>query len=76
MTEELYEMYVEMKKGLKSPRTQIVGSGNGIRRNSSLQQLMKQRFSMEFHLAEHTEEAALGAAMAGAMAVNQRGIFR
>lgn len=74
MTEELYEMYQEIEKGLKSPRTQIVGSGNGIRRNSSLQQLMKQRFSMEFHLAEHTEEAALGAAMAGAMAVSQRGI--
>ncbi len=69
MTEELYEMYQEIEKGLKSPKTQILGSGNGLRRNPFLQQLMSQRFSMDFQLAEHTEEAALGAAMTGAMIV-------
>lgn len=67
MTEELYEMYQEMEQGLKSPKTKILGSGNGLRRNPCLQKLISQKFSMDFQLAEHTEEAALGAAMTGAM---------
>ena len=69
MTEELYEMYQEIEKRTEKSKNTNPWLGQWTRRNPFLQQLMSQRFSMDFQLAEHTEEAALGAAMTGAMIV-------
>ena len=61
--EELHEMYVVMcdKKGSKP--TKLVGSGNGIRRNTLLQELAEEMFGMKLMIPVCKEEAAYGAAL-------------
>ncbi|MCD7736772.1 MAG: hypothetical protein LUI07_07420 [Lachnospiraceae bacterium] len=64
MAEELYQMYLRMADGLRPPRTKIVASGNGMRKNVFLQEITARRFGMELRLTEQKEEAACGAAKA------------
>lgn len=68
MTEELYKMYAKMEKGLHLSRTRIIASGNGIRKNHYLQEMMSEKFGMGMQIAEHEEEAAYGAAVSGMVA--------
>ncbi len=58
MIDELYELYREC--GIKASR--IVASGNGIRKNALLQELIAKRFDMKLAVPAHREEAACGAA--------------
>ena len=48
-------------------RTQLVGAGNGLRRNRLLAQILAMRFDMPLHIAAR-EEAATGAALLAAKA--------
>lgn len=63
MSEELYRYYLTMRKGGLDRKKRIVASGNGIRKNPTLQQVICSKFEMPLSLAEHEEEAAYGAAM-------------
>ena len=59
MVEELYGMYRDMD----CKRSGLVGSGNGIRKNSHLINVAENRFSASIKIPAHTEEAAYGAAL-------------
>ena len=62
MTEELYQLYQKMPHdGI----TKLVASGNGVRKNPVLRQVIEEVFRMELTIPDHTEEAAFGAAMFG-----------
>lgn len=63
MADELFTFYQKMEKGEMRARSKIIGSGNGIRRNRYLQKIMSEKFHMELQVCQHTEEAALGAAL-------------
>lgn len=68
MADELYQMYLKMKKGSAGEKKTMIASGNGLRKNRHLQDIMAERFSMQLKLAEQKEEAAYGAALAGMIA--------
>ncbi|NBD27498.1 sedoheptulokinase [Paenibacillus glycinis] len=61
--------YVHLLPGrLLSPVAVAAGSGNGIRRNPVMQQLLREHLNLPLHLAESKEEAAFGAAVYAAAA--------
>ena len=64
MVEELYSMFEQMGEYRKN----IVGSGNGIRKNGILVQLAEERFEGSMKVPIHMEEAAYGAALFGLVA--------
>ena len=65
MAEELYQLYQKMPHdGI----TKLVASGNGVRKNPVLRQVIEEVFRMELTIPDHTEEAAYGAAMFAAEA--------
>lgn len=68
MASELYKMYGRIQKGLSFPGRKIIASGNGIRKNRHLQEIMSQKFGMRLELAKREEEAAYGAALSGMIA--------
>lgn len=68
MAAELYKMYGKMEKGIKLSKKRMIASGNGIRRNHHLQEIMSEKFGMNLQMAEHEEEAAYGAAISGMIA--------
>ncbi len=71
MAEELYKMYRKIEKGLAGPKTRMVASGNGIRKNRHLQEVMSEKFGMSLELAKREEEAAYGAAVSGLIAAGE-----
>ncbi len=71
MAEELYKMYRKIEKGLAGPKTRMVASGNGIRKNRHLQEVMSEKFGMGLELAKREEEAAYGAAVSGLIAAGE-----
>lgn len=64
MMEELYQMYAQMGEH----RRNLVGSGNGIRKNQALVKIAEQKFGGQLRIPAHTEEAAYGAALFGLVA--------
>lgn len=60
---ELFEMYVVMCEKKGSKPTKLVGSGNGIRRNTLLRELAEEMFGMKLMIPVCKEEAAYGAAL-------------
>lgn len=58
---ELNDMYIQMNVSKKG----IVGSGNGIRKNSALTKIFEKMFMSEMKIPAHMEEAACGAALYG-----------
>lgn len=65
MTNELYDMFDG--KGIKYKN--LVGSGNGIRKNPALVRIAEEKFGAKMKIPEHLEEAAVGAAMYGLAAI-------
>lgn len=62
MAQELYGMYRGfLDAGGKKP-TQMIGSGNGLRKNRHLQRAFERVFSCPMELSRYEEEAACGAA--------------
>lgn len=64
MAEELYEMYCTFPEEIRAGRTEIVASGNGIRKNRLLQEAVASRFGLPVTFRDTREEAATGAAKA------------
>lgn len=60
IVEELQAMY---RSADDTPRSLLIGSGNGLRRNSVLQQLFADKFELDLLIPAHSEEAAFGAAL-------------
>lgn len=69
MVTELFEMYKQMK----SKRYGIVGSGNGIRKNTALIKAFEEKFDVKMKIPKHLEEASFGAALFGLVSC---GIFK
>lgn len=65
MAEELYRMYQVMPH---EHITHLAASGNAIRRNPVLRQILEQVFGMDVRIPAVREEAAFGAAMTAAVA--------
>jgi len=59
MATELYDMYKKM--GVE--KSGIVGSGNGVRKNSALMRIFEEKFAGTMKIPAHLEEAAVGAAL-------------
>ena len=68
MAEELYDMYHMIVVGIGQKKTKLIASGNGIRKNKWLQNIMSQKFQMTLQLAEYEEEAAVGAVRSATLA--------
>lgn len=68
MTAELYKMYGKIEKEVHLSPKRIIASGNGVRKNHHLQEIMSEKFGMSLQMAEHEEEAAYGAAVSGMIA--------
>ena len=67
MSTELYQMYMTIQKGNGIKIRRMIGSGNGLRRNPVLCEIIEDMFKAELVLAECEEEAATGAAMSSSM---------
>ncbi len=60
---ELKEMYDEMCRITGTKAVNLVGSGNGLRRNSLMCELAEDIFRMHMQIPACSEEAAYGAAL-------------
>lgn len=63
MAQELYDLYRVIQSGTGIARTRLVASGNGVRKNSALQDILQERFGMKPETGQPEEEAAFGAAL-------------
>ena len=61
--EELFEMYQEMCRMTGIKAAYLVGSGNGLRRNSLMREMAEDLFGMPMQIPACSEEAAYGAAL-------------
>lgn len=61
--EELQEMYLAMCEKTGSKAVKLVGSGNGIRRNTLMRELAEEMYGMKMYIPACKEEAAYGAAI-------------
>lgn len=68
MIRELYQLYQVM--GVK--RTGLIASGNGIRKNATLQRIAEDYFDAKLKIPAHKEEAACGAALFAVIAAGLR----
>lgn len=75
MADELAKMYENIYRTTGKQASQIIASGNGIRLNPVLQQVLEQRFGQKIRLSECREEAACGAAVVAGSAVQAPGGF-
>ncbi len=65
MAEELWEMYARIRKATGIEAQTLTASGNGVRRNPALREILEKRFETPVQLAKMEEEAACGAALIG-----------
>ena len=63
MSRELYTMYQTIHAGTALKIDRMIGSGNGLRKNPVLCEIMEEMFGAELTMAECEEEAATGAAV-------------
>lgn len=66
---ELYDFYQIMYKATGIKASGLVASGNGIRKNKTLQKICSKVFNTELVLATYQEEAACGAAVSCSMSL-------
>lgn len=69
MSRELFDFYQLLPADMRAKKDLLMGSGNGIRKNPLLCQILEEYFGCRLRVSECKEEAALGAcvcAMAGA----------
>ncbi len=65
-----HDLYTTMQAVGVTPRTRLLGSGNGIRNNPLLAAILQDRFGMPLVSPTHREEAAHGAALLAAIATD------
>lgn len=66
-----FDLYGTMQVSGVAPRTRLIGSGNGIRNNPLLVELLREVFGMPLVSPRHREEAAHGAALLAAVATGE-----
>ncbi len=66
-----HDLYEVMQGAGVTPRTRLIGSGNGLRQNSLLTALIAERFALPLLRPAHREEAAFGAALLAATATGE-----
>ena len=66
MADGFYAFFEQMKP-VVGTRPLLVGSGNGVRHNRLLARILARRFEKPLLIPSHTEEAAVGAAVAAAV---------
>ena len=71
MAQELYDLYRIIQQGVGISCTRLIASGNGVRKNSALQDILQERFGMKPEIEQHEEEAAFGAALFAHSALSQ-----
>ena len=69
MAQELYDMYSLIHEGTGIRVKRLLGSGNGVRKNKTLQTIFSEMFGCALELSPFEEEAASGAAVSAAFAV-------
>ncbi len=69
MASELAASYRSAVKLGARPRSKVVGSGNGLRLNETLRRCLEDAFGGPISIGSVAEEAAVGAALTGAVAV-------
>ena len=69
MAQELYDLYTTIQNGTGIAKSRLIASGNGVRRNTALQNILQDRFGMPLEVERNEEEAAFGAAVSGLIAV-------
>ena len=67
IAEQFKILYDDMLRGGVSPRTHMVGSGNAIRKNFLLTEILSCTFNMPIRIPKNTEEASFGAALLAAL---------
>ncbi|MBR4755534.1 MAG: hypothetical protein IK076_01175, partial [Bacteroidales bacterium] len=73
VADELYSFFERMPSSALEGKEVIVGSGNAVRRNKLLREVLESRFGLGLTLSPASEEAATGAAMT-ALSVTGRSI--
>ena len=63
IVDETADLYQKILKAGVQPPAELVGSGNGLRRNKALRRVMERRFGLTMKIPAHNEEAAYGAAL-------------
>ena len=66
MADGFYAFFEQMKP-VVGTRPLLVGAGNGVRQNRLLARILARRFEKPLLIPSHTEEAAVGAAVAAAV---------
>ncbi len=69
IAQELYDLYTAMQNGTGIAKSRLIASGNGVRRNTALQNIIQDRFGMPLEVERNEEEAAFGAAISSLIAV-------
>lgn len=65
IAEELFSYHQKMLAAGIQPPQHLIGSGNGIRKNRSLQKIFEKKYGLPMQIPLHREEAAYGAALYG-----------
>ena len=73
MIRELYEMYQVIYRGTKTEIQHMIGSGNGLRKNPVLCEIVEELFGAKLILSDCEEEAATGAAKSS---IGLQGIYK
>ncbi len=68
MVDELFGFYDAAREAGASAQV-LYGAGNAVRRNPVVRREIERRFALPLHLPPHHEEAAVGAALSGGIAV-------
>ena len=63
IVEELYSFYQILEPKLKKRPERLIGSGNALRLNGALRQMITHTFNMPLYIPFHHEEASYGAAL-------------
>jgi sugar (pentulose or hexulose) kinase len=71
VAETFHDLYEAMQGAGVAPRTRLIGSGNGLRRNPVLSASIAGRFGLPLLRPAHREEAAYGAALLAAVATGE-----
>jgi len=67
VAEQVRLHYADMLGGGMKPRRQLICTGNGVRRNSLLAEILSNAFQMPLRVTVSTEESAFGAALLAAV---------
>jgi sedoheptulokinase len=70
IAEELFAAYKAFDCHADHHPSQLIASGNGIRKNTAMQQAMQKKFGLPLLICRHDEEASYGAALFAGVCAN------